>query len=231
MTKKWKNEDSKTLTDLHLNTQYNRILYKKAGNFFKRINKISGIVGMVCSSIALSITWINENNNENIDALIFNTPNNISLSNICNDDSQLLKTLLSFTLITTFSQNIFNFSDTANEYFNISKSYGIIQSDLEIIGDIHPNKRNGDPKYLLPKLRYRTNKLNQNSKDVPTTLSKLLCYTSNKEGDSYLVGKHERYKSENEDEEEEDDDYSFDRIHHKDINIHGFENFSLTHGI
>jgi hypothetical protein len=220
MAKKWKTEDNKTLIDLHGICSFNRILYRKAGNLFKRFNKLMGVIGMISSSIGLSVVWINSNNNDNLE-FIFNDVNNISISDICNEDTNLLKTLLSFSLITIFSQNIFNFSDIATDYFKISKLYGNIQYDVEFIGDIHPKKRNGEPKYLLPKLRHRTNKLNQNSKEISSIISTLLCFSRNNNIKSYLSEKHERYNNENvSDDEDIDDHYSFDRIHNRDNNVH-----------
>lgn len=220
MTQKWKIEDNRTLIEIHSTSSYNRILYRKAGNLFKYINKIVNIVSMISSSIALSFIWINDNDNDN-DILDINSLNNASISILCNEDTSFLKILLSFNFISIFSQNVFNFNDISNEYLKISKLYGNIQYGVEIIGDIHPKKRNGEPKYLLPNLRYKINKLNQNSKEVSKILSFLLCYTRKNNIISYLSEKHERYNSENvSDDDDIDEHYSFDRLHsNKDINL------------
>ena len=135
---KWKERDNDTLIDLHKQSIYNKKLYKKASNFYKFLNNLYGYTSIITSSMATSILWIESDGSTGED-----------------DNTIPLKVLISLTTILLLMQYLFNLFDSSYQYLEISKLYGDIQCNVEYIGDIHPKRRNGNPKLLLPKLRNR----------------------------------------------------------------------------
>lgn len=173
--KKWKERDNDTLIDLHKKSIYNKKLYKKASDFYNFLNNLIGFTSIITSSMATSILWIEYDGSAGDD-----------------DNTVALKALISITTILLLMQNLFNFIDSSYKYLEISKSYGDIQYNVEYIGDIHPIRRDGNPKVLLPKLRNRINKILQERKSINHCLISL--FTIKEEDESYMTHRHERFK-------------------------------------
>jgi hypothetical protein len=143
----------------------------------------------------------------------------------CNVDNYLLfKTLLGIMTVSTILQNIVSFIDTSNGYLETSFSYRKIQFKIESIGDIHPARRNGGPKKILPTLRDATNKLSQNSDNINQCLENL-CHNK-KNVQSYMGEKHIGYRKDNISDEEDSgefENYQIDDIGPQNYNRHNLD--------
>ena len=214
---KWTEQDNQTLIELHEKSKYYKELYQRVGNFYRTIDKVLGFTCVISGSVATSIFWIDTGKDKNI---------NNSGDMECNVDNYILfKALLGIMTVSTILQNIVSFIDTSNGYLETSFSYRKIQFKIESIGDIHPARRGGAPKELLPSLRQATNKLCQNNDDINKCLENL-CHNK-KNVNSYMAEKHISYRKDNIDEEEEDsgefDNYQIDEHEQHNYNRHNID--------
>lgn len=182
---KWTKQDSDTLIELHETTKYYKELYSRVANFYKKFYKISGIICMISSSVSTTIFWINTNNN-----YMDNSGNLIEQTN----NDTFLKILMIITFLSTVSQNIVDYTNISNEYTRISNIYRRTQFRIESIGDIHPSRRNGNPKTQLPYLRDVTNKLSQDSNEINACLTWL--FHNRNKVQSYMSERHQKYSQE-----------------------------------
>ena len=162
---KWEHYDNQRLIDIHKLATYNYIINKKTSQMYKYLNKFYGFASIISSSIATTIFLIQGSDNVVVDE-DFSNGGIISVSDVC-DKNNVAITFLSFTLLSTILQNTMNLTDIANEYNDISKKYYHYKNIIETIGDINPSRRNGYPKMILPILRYKINKLDENKRLIP----------------------------------------------------------------
>lgn len=207
--KHWTEEDNNTLTELHKKSKYYKELYKRVSTFYLYIYKMLGTLSITSSSLSTCLFFID---NEKKD--ILNTPNN-TIINYNGDNETLIKSLLITMLVSTLLQNMVNFIGISIDYLNTSEMYMKIQFKIEAIGDIHPARRKGKPKRLLPHIRDATNKLSQDSNDINGCLKRIF-HNQNKVI-SYMGDKHKNYELEDLSEEEYTDEYN--NFHIDDIDL------------
>lgn len=203
MTKKkiWsEKEDNDTLIKLHLDSQYNYFINRKASYFYKYMNKLFGFIAIISSSIACSVIVLGDNRIQNYNEEY----------DICNQNISILKTTLGINIFSCFIQNFFNLISISHEYKQISQNYGKYKNIIEAIGDIHPKRRTGSPKQTLPILRYNLNKIKQNKRPIPCPLLNILNIVySDKLKNTYLKEKHEKYDPDIIVDDEDSDDEGY----------------------
>jgi len=203
MTKKkiWsEKEDNDTLIKLHLDSQYNYFINRKASYFYKYMNKLFGFIAIISSSIACSVVVLGDNRIQNYNEEY----------DICNQNISILKTTLGINIFSCFIQNFFNLISISHEYKQISQNYGKYKNIIEAIGDIHPKRRTGSPKQTLPILRYNLNKIKQNKRPIPCPLLNILNIVySDKLKNTYLKEKHEKYDPDIIVDDEDSDDEGY----------------------
>lgn len=196
---KWTKQDSDTLSELHETTKYYKELYSRVANFYTIFYKISGIICMISSAVSTTIFWIDTDNYNYMD-------NSGNLVEQTNNDT-FLKILMIITFLSTVSQNIVDYVNISNEYTRISNIYQKIQFKIENIGDIHPSRRNGNPKIQLPSIRDMTNKLSQDSNEINPCFTWL--FHNRNKVQSYMAERHEKYSKEEISDDEFTGEYSY----------------------
>lgn len=211
---KWTHYDNQILIDIHKLATYNYIINKKTSQMYKYLNKFYGFVSIISSSLATTVFLLQGSDNVVIDE-DFSNGGIISVSDVC-DKTNAAVTFLSFTLLSTILQNIMNLTNISNEYNDISKKYYHYKNIIETVGDINPSKRNGSPKMILPILRYRINKLNENKRLIPCCFYSIMkIIYKHKKNKSYLTEKHNGSKAgenDNPDEQEHNDEILYTNV-------------------
>ena len=120
----WGKYENDTLIHQHIMAKSYKKRYQRASDLNNTFYRIFGLVTVITSSVASTITWG---------------------SDIEEAQKETIKYITTISAISAAILNFYNFKDLSKEYTNTAKQYALLQNKIENIGNIHPDKG----KYLL----------------------------------------------------------------------------------
>ena len=170
----WGDYENETLIHNHKMAKVYKKRYQRAGDFNNSLYSLFGLITVVSSSIASTISW--------------------GASDINNDSKIILSTITTISAVSAAIQNFYKFKETSNMYFKTAKLYAKIQNKIESVGNIHPEYRTTEPILFFKKIQDTFDSISDNRIEISNCMTKNL-YNKKIDSISYLEEKHEKYKS------------------------------------
>jgi hypothetical protein len=120
----WGKYENDTLIHQHIMAKSYKKRYQRASDLNNTFYRIFGLVTVITSSVASTITWG---------------------SDIEEAQKETIKYITTISAISAAILNFYNFKDLSKEYTNTAKQYALLQNKIENIGNIHPDKREISP--------------------------------------------------------------------------------------
>lgn len=170
----WGDYENETLIHNHKMSKIYKKRYQRAGDCNNSLYNFFGLITVVTSSIASTISW---------------------RTNDINGESKIiLSSITTISAISAAIQNFYNFKETSNVYFKTSKTYAKIQNKIECVGNIHPEYRSTEPVTFFKKIQDYFDNISDNRIEISNFMTKNF-YNKKNDSISYLEQKHEKYKS------------------------------------
>jgi len=169
----WSDHENETLIHYHSKAKENRKMYYRAGSFHNSLYSFFGLISVLASTVATTMSWSTDENGEN--------------------DSMMLSSITTLTALTTAIQNFYKFKENSNNFIEISKSYARIQNKIESVGNIHPEYRPIKPDVFFKMIGEKFNLLSDSRVELSSILKTSL-YSKKKDKESYLLRTHEKFK-------------------------------------
>ena len=169
----WGDYENETLIHNHKIAKVYKKRYQRAGYFNNVLYNLFGIITIISSSIASTISW--------------------SIT-IDYESLFILSTIITISAISSVTQNFCNFKETSNICFKTAKVYAKIQNKIECVGNIHPEYRTTEPVVFFKKVQNSFNLISDNRNEISNCMVKYF-YNKKNDDSSYLEDKHEIYKS------------------------------------
>ena len=162
----WSDHENETLIHYHSKAKENRKMYYRAGSFHNSLYSFFGLISVLASTVATTMSWSTDENSEN--------------------DSMMLSSITTLTALTTAIQNFYKFKENSNNFTEISKSYARIQNKIESVGNIHPEYRPIKPDVFFKMIGEKFNLLSDSRVELSSILKTSL-YSKKKDKESYLL--------------------------------------------
>ena len=170
---KWGDYENETLIHNHRLAKVYKKRYQRASDFHNTLYRFFGLITVVSTAIASTISWGTEE---------------------VNDRQQLiLSGITTVSAVSAAIQNFYNFQENSNSYITTAKSYAKLQNKIESVGNIHPEYRTVKPKDFLKKTQEKFDQISDSRLEISNCMSRK-CYNKTNEDESYLYDKHKKYK-------------------------------------
>ena len=154
----WGDYENETLIHNHKIAKVYKKRYQWAGYFNNVLYNLFGIITIISSSIASTISW--------------------SIT-IDYESLFILSTIITISAISSVTQNFCNFKETSNLCFKTAKVYAKIQNKIECVGNIHPEYRTTEPVVFFKKVQNSFNLISDNRNEISNCMVKYF-YNKNK---------------------------------------------------
>ena len=168
----WNDYENETLIHNHKMAKIYKKRYQRAGDFYNSLYNFFGIITVISSTVASTISWGTDLND---------------------NDNHILSAITTISAITASIQNFYKFQDFSNEYFKTAKIYAKLQNKIESIGNIHPDYRDKNPIIFFKKIQDNFDQISDSRIEISNCMSKY-CYNKSNDDSSYLEEKHNKYK-------------------------------------
>tara|TARA_Y100001970_G_C14069648_1_gene768684 strand:- start:199 stop:822 length:624 start_codon:yes stop_codon:yes gene_type:complete len=170
---KWGDYENETLIHNHRLAKVYKKRYQRASDFHNTLYRFFGLITVVSTAIASTISWGTEE---------------------VNDRQQLiLSGITTVSAVSAAIQNFYNFQENSNSYITTAKSYAKLQNKIESVGNIHPEYRTVKPKDFLKKTQEKFDQISDSRLEISNCMSRK-CYNKTNDDESYLYDKHKKYK-------------------------------------
>ena len=171
----WGDFENETLIHHHKMSKIYKKRYQRAGDFHNSLYSLFGLITVISSTIATTISWGSDLDEEQNHQLI-------------------LSAITTTSAITAAIQNFYKFQENSNNYITTAKTYAKLQNKIEGVGNIHPEYRSISPQDFFKKIQDRFDQISDSRNEVSNCMTKLL-YNNKTDDISYLEDKHEKYKN------------------------------------
>jgi hypothetical protein len=169
----WSDFENETLVHNHKLAKVYKKRYQRACDFHNSLYRFFGLITVVATAVSSTIAWgIDEKDKE---------------------QQLILSSITTVSAISAAVQNFYKFQENANNYITTAKSYAKLQNKIEGVGNIHPEYRTVKPCEFMEKIQDRFNKISDSRLEVSNCMSSHF-YTKSDDDESYLYGKHKKYK-------------------------------------
>jgi len=202
----WKDYENKTLVHNHMMSKIYKKRYQRAADLQNTLYSLFGLITVISSTVATTLSWGMNNNNNNSDSSENNVVNEINKDFV-------ISTITTISAVSAAIQNFYKFQENANENITTAKAYAKLQNKIEIVGNIHPEFRVSNPTAFLKKVNDKFDQIS----DTRTELSNFFInrfYSKKKDGETYLEEKHIQYLN-----DKEEDKHENSRHVQSDVNI------------
>jgi hypothetical protein len=174
----WRNYENETLIHNHKMAKIYKKRYQRAADFENSLYRFFGLITVVSSTVASTLSWgIGSNNGSSNDGDE-------------NDSQQLLiSSITTVSAVAAAIQNFYKFQENANNNIITAKAYAKLQNKIEAVGNIHPDYRVSKPNTVLRKIQDKFDQISDNRMELSNCMSKHL-YTKKGDDESYLEMKH-----------------------------------------
>ena len=170
---KWGDYENETLIHNHRLAKVYKKRYQRASDFHNTLYRFFGLITVVSTAIASTISWGTEE---------------------VNDRQQLiLSGITTVSAVSAAIQNFYNFQENSNSYITTAKSYAKLQNKIESVGNIHPEYRTVKTKDFLKKTQEKFDQISDSRLEISNCMSRK-CYNKTNDDESYLYDKHKKYK-------------------------------------
>lgn len=169
----WGDYENETLIHNHKMAKVYKKRYQRAGDFNNSLYSLFGLITVLSSCIASTISW--------------------GTSDINNDSKFILSIMSTISAVSASFQKFYNFKENSNVYFKTAKLYAKIQNKIECVGNIHPDYRTTEPVVFFKKIQNTFDTVSDNRTEISNCMTKK-CYNKQIDSLSYLEEKHEKYK-------------------------------------
>jgi len=171
----WGDYENETLIHNHKMSKIYKKRYQRASDFYNSMYRLFGLITVVSSSIASTISW---GSGESI------TPK----------QQVVLSSITTLAAISAAIQNFYKFQENSEVYIQTAKAYAKLQNKIEGVGNINPLHREIKPQIFLKKTQDRFDQISDNRVEISNCMTN--CFYSKKgDNDSYLEEKHKKYCS------------------------------------
>jgi len=168
----WGDYENETLIHHHKMSKIYKKRYQRAGDFHNSLYSLFGLITVISSTVASTISWGSE---------------------LDETERFILSTITTTAAITAAIQNFYKFQENSTNYITTAKTYAKLQNKIEGVGNIHPEYRKILPSELFEKVQERFDQISDSRLEVSNCMVRFL-YNNKKDTESYLEDKHEKYK-------------------------------------
>tara|TARA_Y100000817_G_scaffold113871_2_gene89206 strand:- start:4806 stop:5429 length:624 start_codon:yes stop_codon:yes gene_type:complete len=168
----WGDYENETLIHNHKMAKIYKKRYQRAGDFNNSLYNLFGLITVVSSTIASTISWGKELDSE---------------------EHIILSSITTISAISAAIQSFCKFQENSNTYFKTAKFYAKLQNKIEGVGNIHPEYRTKEPILFFKKVQNQFDQISDNRLEISNCMTKLF-YNKKNDDSSYLEEKHEKYK-------------------------------------
>ena len=188
-TIQWTEYENDNLVHRHKTATMYKKRYQRASDFHNSLYRFFGLITVVSSSIASTLSWNDDLNDDGSYLYELNNNNNL-----------LLSSMTTIAAISAAIQNFYKFQEISNKCTITAKLYGKLQNKIESVGNIHPDYRFQKPYTFNKKIQDKFDQIY----DTRIEISQFMIdHFYSKKGDdhSYLEEKHKKnYKNLNDEE-------------------------------
>ena len=149
---KWGDYENETLIHNHRLAKVYKKRYQRASDFHNTLYRFFGLITVVSTAIASTISWGTEE---------------------VNDRQQLiLSGITTVSAVSAAIQNFYNFQENSNSYITTAKSYAKLQNKIESVGNIHPEYRTVKPKDFLKKTQEKFDQISDSRLEISNCMSR-----------------------------------------------------------
>lgn len=175
----WSDFENDTLIHHHKMSKVYKKRYQRAGDLQNSLYSFWGLITVITSTMASTISWGVE---------------------LDSSKKFILSTVTTTAAVTAAIQNFYKFKETSNNYINTAKSYAKIQNRIEGVGNIHPQCRDISPSDFFKQIQESFDQISDKRTELSNLLTKC-CYHKKNDDDSYLQNKHLKYNKLNKDDD------------------------------
>tara|TARA_B100000902_G_C27263831_1_gene892343 strand:- start:270 stop:908 length:639 start_codon:yes stop_codon:yes gene_type:complete len=172
----WTDYENETLIHNHKMSKIYKKRYQRAGDFHNSLYRLFGLITVISSSTATTLSWGNQD---------------IEESN--SKEQVVISVITTIAAISAAIQNFYNFQETANNYITTAKAYAKLQNKIESVGNIHPEYRIYKPLSFNKKIQDRFDQISDSRNEVSNFMTNCI-YSKKGDDNSYLDEKHQKYK-------------------------------------
>jgi hypothetical protein len=166
----WSEYENDTLIHYHkLSTIYKK-RYQRASDLYNSLHNLFGIITVIASSIASTISWGDD---------------------IEDNKKILLTTVTTTSAVSSAIQNFYKFKETSEHLTSTAKNYSTLQNKIENLGNIEPSSR-PSPFNLFTQLQHDFNEISSNRQELSNHFIKWF-YHKKEDDNSYLEDKKKMY--------------------------------------
>jgi hypothetical protein len=166
----WTEYENDTLIHYHkISTMYKK-RYQRASDLYNSLHNFFGIITVISSSIASTISW-----GEGIE----------------DSKKMFLTSVTTTSAISAAIQNFYKFKETSESLTMTAKKYSSLQNKIENLGNIEPSSR-PSPFNLFTELQRNFDEISSNRQELSNNLIKC-CYYKLGDDHSYLEDKKKMY--------------------------------------
>ena len=170
----WTDFENDTLIKRHKMSKIYKKRYQRASDFHNSLYRFFGIITVVASTIASTISWGKG-------------------EEMTNKQQVVLSSITTVSAISAAIQNFYKFQENTNQYTITAKSYAKLQNEIEGVGNIHPEYRNIKPHIFFKDIQEKLDQISDKRMEISNCMTKHL-YNKKDDEISYLEEKHKQYK-------------------------------------
>jgi len=198
---KWKEYENKTLVHNHMMAKIYKKRYQRAADFQNTLYRFFGLITVVSSTVASTLAWGMDSNNEG------------STDDIINNNKELIvSTITTISAVAAAIQNFYKFQENANNNITTAKAYAKLQNKIEIVGNIHPEYRESNPTEILKKINDKFDQISDTRTELSNVLTNNL-YSKKCDSETYLEEKHLQYLKDKDEDKHEYSKHTISDIH------------------
>lgn len=201
---RWKEYENKTLVHYHMMAKIYKKRYQRASDFQNTLYRFFGLITVVSSTVASTLAWGMDSNNDN---------DNSDIDNIVYNKELIVSTITTISAVAAAIQNFYKFQENANNNISTAKAYAKLQNKIEIVGNIHPEYRVSNPTAFLKKINDKFDQISDTRTELSNFLTNHL-YSKKCDSDTYLEEKHLQYL-----QDKEEDIHEYSKHVQSDVNI------------
>tara|TARA_B100000029_G_scaffold466699_1_gene502424 strand:- start:1200 stop:1775 length:576 start_codon:yes stop_codon:yes gene_type:complete len=170
----WGDYENDTLINRHKMSKIYKKRYQRASDFHNSLYRIFGLITVVASTVATTISWGED-------------------EETTEKQKTILSTITTISAISAAIQNFYKFQENSNSYTTTAKSYAKLQNEIESIGNIHPEYRKIKPHVFFKTVQDSFDKISDSRIEISNCMTNNI-YKKKEDDESYLEEKHKRYK-------------------------------------
>ena len=170
----WGDYDNETLIHNHKMSKIYKKRYQRASDLYNSMYRLFGLITVVSSSIASTISWG-------------------SGGDITHKQQIILSSITTVSAISAAIQNFYKFQENSDVYTQTAKAYAKLQNKIEGVGNINPQHREVKPQHFLKKTQDRFDKISDERVEISNCMTNCF-YSKQNDNESYLEEKHKKYK-------------------------------------